>query len=66
MNLSLREEQIIKLLQQGKPNKLISFELGLSEGTVKQYLYSAFHKTGVANRTELALLALEDETAHLP
>jgi DNA-binding NarL/FixJ family response regulator len=54
-NLSPRERQVIGLVVQAKPNKIIAYELGLSEATVKQYLHRVFRKTGASNRTDLAL-----------
>ena len=53
--LSFRETQIVDLVREAKANKQIAFELGLTEGTVKEYLYHIFRKVGVTNRTELAL-----------
>jgi len=53
--LSFRERQIVQLIQQAKANKEIAFELSLTEGTVKEYLYHIFRKLGVRNRTDLAL-----------
>jgi DNA-binding NarL/FixJ family response regulator len=34
-------------------NKIIAAELGLSEHTVKNYLFRSFEKIGVSNRVEL-------------
>ena len=53
--LTPREEEIVRLVAKGKPNKLIAYEMGLTYGSVKQYLYAIFQKVGVTNRTELAL-----------
>ncbi len=53
--LSLRERQIVLLIQQAKSNKEIAHELSLTVGTVKEYLYRIFRKVHVVNRTELAL-----------
>jgi len=53
--LSYRERQIVQLIQQAKSNKEIAYELCLTVGTVKEYLYHIFRKIGVGNRTELAL-----------
>jgi DNA-binding NarL/FixJ family response regulator len=53
--LSSREKQIVGLIQEAKSNKEIAYELSLTVGTVKEYLYHVFRKLGVANRTELAL-----------
>ena len=66
--LSFREKQIARLLQDAKANKEIAFELSLTEGTIKEYLHHIFRKLGVKNRTELALwsqtnLAGLDETS---
>src|ERR1700690_3483457 len=50
--LSFREKQIVSLIQQAKSNKEIAYELCLTVGTVKEYVYHIFRKLGVANRTE--------------
>lgn len=55
VELSRRERQIVALIQQAKSNKQIAFELHLSEGTIKEYLYRIFRKLNVTSRTELAL-----------
>jgi DNA-binding NarL/FixJ family response regulator len=57
-NLSLREMQLVDLVCQAKLNKEIAYELQLSVGTVKEYLFRLFKKVGARNRTELAILAL--------
>jgi DNA-binding NarL/FixJ family response regulator len=51
--LTLRELQVVKCAARGKTNKVIACELGLSEHTVKNYLFRAFEKLGVSNRVEL-------------
>ena len=53
--LSFREKQIVHLIQQAKSNKEIAYELCLTVGTVKEYIYHIFRKLSVSNRTELAL-----------
>ena len=55
--LSLRERQVVSLVRQAKANKEIAYELRLTEGTIKEYLFTIFKKLGVKNRTELALWA---------
>jgi two-component system nitrate/nitrite response regulator NarP len=57
--LSPRETELVKLVRQGLRNRDIAEKLGITEGTVKVYLHSVFEKTGVANRTELAIRAAE-------
>jgi DNA-binding NarL/FixJ family response regulator len=52
-----RERTVLRRLQDGKPNKSIARELGLSESTVKVHVRSVFRKLGVQNRTEAALAA---------
>ncbi len=51
--LSTRELQVVRHAAQGKTNRAIAQELGLSEHTVKNYLFRAFDKLGVSNRIEL-------------
>ena len=53
--LTLRERQLVELVKQAKSNKEIAFELSLTVGSVKEYMYRLFRKLGVKNRTELAL-----------
>ena len=50
----LTERQIddMRLLSQGKPNKLIARDLGISEGTVKIHLAAIFRALNVRNRVE--------------
>lgn len=57
--LSPREAELVTLVRQGMRNRDIAEKLGITEGTVKVYLHSVFEKTGVANRTELAIRASE-------
>ena len=62
-SLSLRELQVVKGAARGKTNKVIASDLGLSEHTVKNYLFRAFEKLGVSNRVELLFyLNLRDPT----
>ncbi len=50
--LTMREHEVLELLSQGLPNKLIARELQISEHTVKFHVSSIFAKLGVASRTE--------------
>ena len=59
VSLSPRERELVGLVRQGLRNRDIAERLGVTEGTVKVYLHSVFEKTGVANRTELAIRAAE-------
>ena len=55
--LTQRQGQIISLVAQGLKNKQIAFSMGITEGTVKVYLYKLFKKLGVNDRLEMALYA---------
>ena len=52
--LTHREEEVLALLRQGKPNKLIAYELRMSENTVKVHVRRIIKKLHVMNRTEAA------------
>jgi DNA-binding NarL/FixJ family response regulator len=56
-DLSPRERDVLRLVAQGRPNKLIARELGISEKTVKAHLTSIFQRIGVTDRTQAALWA---------
>jgi len=51
--LTERELQVVQCAAKGMTNKVIAAELGISEHTVKNYLFRSFEKTGVSNRVEL-------------
>lgn len=53
--LSLREEQIVKLLLRGKRNSEIAQELSLSAKTIKGYMTTLMVKLNVRNRLEVVL-----------
>ncbi|MDR3700270.1 MAG: response regulator transcription factor [Candidatus Sulfopaludibacter sp.] len=53
--LSMRQRQIVSLVAQGRKNKEIAFSMGITEGTVKAYLYKLFKKLGMNDRLDLAL-----------
>ena len=55
--LTERQVEVLRLLSQGKPNKLIGRSLGISEGTVKIHLAAIFRALNVRNRTEAVLAA---------
>ena len=55
-HLTPREKQILRLVAQGLSNRETARRLGLAEATVKVYVQRIFKKTGVNNRTALAVL----------
>ena len=58
--LSKREENVVRLVSEGLTNRQISSDLGLSEHTVRNYLFRIFYKLGVSTRVELVLYCLQD------
>ncbi len=57
--LTSREEQVVALVADGLSNRCVATELGLSEHTVKKYLFRIFEKLGISNRVELVLYAVQ-------
>ena len=55
--LSDREREVLAMVAEGLPNKLIAQQLGISEKTVKAHLTSVFRQIGVTDRTQAALWA---------
>jgi DNA-binding CsgD family transcriptional regulator len=60
--LSNREQEVIRLLLEGKSNKLIASALSISERTVEFHLKNIYEKFEVSSRTEL-ILKLGNSTA---
>jgi DNA-binding CsgD family transcriptional regulator/tetratricopeptide (TPR) repeat protein len=54
--LSLREREVVTLAAEGLSNREIGARLYLSEGTVRNYLSTAYAKLGVSRRAELGRL----------
>ncbi|WP_225771198.1 response regulator transcription factor [Inquilinus sp. Marseille-Q2685] len=52
--LTERQGAIADRIAQGKPNKIIAYELNLSEGTVKVHVRTIMRKLKARNRTEVA------------
>jgi DNA-binding NarL/FixJ family response regulator len=55
--LTIRQLEVLSRLCQGKTNKQIATELGLSEKTVKAHVTAIFKVLGVVNRTQAVLVA---------
>lgn len=58
-SLTSRELRVIAAIVEGRTNRDIAQELGISEQTVKNHLTHIFDKLGVSNRLELALYATD-------
>lgn len=57
INLSVREQQVLQLLNEGRLDKDIGELLGISAKTVNVHMQSASKKTGLKGRVALALWA---------
>jgi two-component system nitrate/nitrite response regulator NarL len=60
-NLSGREQEILRWLMEGAPNKIIARKLGVAEATVKVHIKAILRKIRAQNRTQAAMWA----TTHL-
>ena len=60
VGLTPRQGEVLSLLLQGLPNKLIARQLGIAESTVKSHLTCVFAALGVRSRTEAAYQASRD------
>lgn len=65
MQLTQREEQIIQLVIRGFKTRLIAKELGLSEHTVKNYLFKVYERHNIHSRTVAAVLYLKNQNSSL-
>jgi two-component system NarL family response regulator len=63
--LTEREVDVLRLMAQGRSNKLIGAELNISEGTVKFHVNNILGKLGVDDRTQAVTVALQRGIIHL-
>lgn len=59
--LTPRERDILNLLREGLPNKVIAARLDVSEVTVKSHLGNMFRKLGVQNRLQAMRILVDTE-----
>ncbi|HEY6184149.1 MAG TPA: LuxR C-terminal-related transcriptional regulator [Terriglobales bacterium] len=64
--LSKRELEVVRCLAEGMTNREIATRLGLSQHTIKNYLFRVFDKLGVSSRLELLSLTLTQSTPGAP
>lgn len=57
LSLTLRQIEVLRLVCDGRQNKIIASELGLSEKTVKAHVTAIFKALNVINRTQAAAAA---------
>lgn len=65
LGLTDRQAEVLALLVEGKPNKIICRELNVSEGTVKTHVSAILRALNVGNRTQV-LFALSRLGVQLP
>ena len=65
LGLTPRQMDVLALLVQGKPNKVICRKLGLAEGTIKTHTAAIFRALNVSNRTQ-AVFAVSRLGIQLP
>jgi DNA-binding NarL/FixJ family response regulator len=56
--LTKREAEVVRCLSEGMTNREIAERIGLSQHTIKNYLFRIFDKLGVSNRIELLFMTL--------
>jgi two-component system nitrate/nitrite response regulator NarL len=59
--LTLREEQVMDLVERGMKNREIGLQLGIRTGTVKIHLKHIFEKTGIHGRYGLVISGLKEK-----
>jgi len=59
IDFTVREDQIVELIAEGKSNKIIARELGISDGTVKVHVKNILRKLNLSSRLEIAVWAFE-------
>ena len=55
--LTNRQSQVLDLIAQGKSNKQIAYEMGVSEATVKLHINALLRSLKVNNRTQAVVTA---------
>jgi DNA-binding CsgD family transcriptional regulator len=61
--LSKRELEVVRSLAEGLTNREIGERLGLSQHTIKNYLFRVYDKLGVSSRLELLFMTMAPTVA---
>jgi two-component system, NarL family, nitrate/nitrite response regulator NarL len=61
VELTDREQQVLRMIAGGNSNKMIGRKLGITEGTVKVHVKNLLHKLGLRSRVEAAVWAMSNE-----
>src|SRR5205823_4710894 len=66
LDSSKREMEVVRCLAEGLTNREIANRLGLSQHTIKNYLFRIYDKLGVSSRLELLFMTLTQAGAAQP
>jgi two-component system, LuxR family, response regulator FixJ len=61
-SLTPREREVLELMTQGKPNKVMAGDLGVSQRTVEIHRARVMEKTGAASLAQLVRMTMDLET----
>lgn len=64
--LSAQERRVLALVADGKTNKEIAGQMGLSDKTVKNYLSNIFEKLQITRRSQAAVMYAESRNSRSP
>jgi DNA-binding NarL/FixJ family response regulator len=64
-HLSAREVEVLRLIVDGLPNRLIAHKLNIAEATAKNHVKNILGKLGVRDRTQAATTAIQRGIVHL-
>lgn len=64
-HLSAREIEVLRLIVDGLPNKLIAHRLNIAEATAKNHVKNILSKLGAQDRTQAATAAIQRGIIHL-
>lgn len=63
MNLTPQQMRMARMVAEAKSNAEIALEMGLTVGTVKEYMHAIFVRLKVFNRTGLAIMVINERNA---
>lgn len=64
--LTARQEEVLRLLTEGKSNLEIAVAIFISEGTVKAHVRAILRKLGARDRTQAIMVAMKRGLVHAP
>jgi DNA-binding NarL/FixJ family response regulator len=64
--LTSREQEVLKLLAEGKTVRAAATDLGLSSKTVDSHKFNLMRKLGIHKRAELVMWAIQQRVVKIP